>query len=222
MSSFNIKNSLPYQDLANISDIPIYNSIKLNSTKIGDLSEVQEGDVLSYDGEKWIYSTPVQIYNSFLCVLSTQILNTDSSPFIKIFPEYSQIQFMVQNSKIGDDISFNVISRYITINTNGYYQMEIDIGYYKNYVNINPSSIKTIISKSSTEIVELLNSPSYTYHDSSQNVNLSRETCHISYIQYFEEGDSVAIFATEDSGDINSGDCNVIFLSARMLINRLA
>ena len=31
--------------------IYIYNAIKLNSTDIGNLTEAQEGDILTYDGE---------------------------------------------------------------------------------------------------------------------------------------------------------------------------
>ena len=40
--------------LANTSELPIYDASKLNTTVIGDLSNAQTGDQLTWDGEKWV------------------------------------------------------------------------------------------------------------------------------------------------------------------------
>ncbi len=145
MSSFNIKNSLPYQDLLDISNIPIYNSIKLNSTKIGDLSEVQEEDVLSYDGEKWIYSTPVQIpfqvYDSFIFLIEPFILNSDSTNTIKNYPTTSTVKFNTLLYIKGNDLSFDSVSKEVTFNVRGNYRIQADISFIKNSVNPNSSRL---------------------------------------------------------------------------------
>jgi hypothetical protein len=221
MSSFNIKNSLPYQDLLDISNIPIYNSIKLNSTKIGDLSEVQEEDVLSYDGEKWIYSTPVhipfQVYDSFIFLIEPFILNSDSTNTIKNYPTTSTVKFNTLLYKKGNDLSFDSVSKEVTFNVRGNYRIQADISFIKNSVNPNSSntvtSIKTIRSP--------IGSASFTTcHNSSQSINLSKKTINLNWTLVPLAGDKLSIVSSEQS-NIYSGNIIVVPNSSRLFIKRM-
>jgi hypothetical protein len=127
--TFNMKNSAIYQDLANVAEIPIYNALKLNSTNIGNLNDVEDGDLLTWDNtsEEWVYSSPVEVINSMLFVSDPMILNLDTSNFVLDGGRYSRVEFVRQRAVIGNDISFS--DRTITINTAGTYQIDLNTMY---------------------------------------------------------------------------------------------
>ena len=196
--TFNIRNSLLYQDLANVAEIPIYNSIKLNSTNVGNLNDVQDGDLLTWNNytKEWTYSSPIDIINSLLFVTNPIILNLDLTNFVLLNTNYSKIEFTRQRAIIGTDISFS--DRNITINTLGLYQIDLDISYNIQDIDLM-SNVLTILSSSSVKgesPVPFASSNVSSFHNSTGDVTLSKSSAHITYIKNFAAGSNLSVWAT--------------------------
>ena len=101
--NFSVTNSSIYEYISTVSNIPIYNAIKLNSTDIGNLTEAQEGDILTYDGEKWIYSSLDNLDLSSLSINNIEII--DSSRNIKNINSTSSLTLEANTLNYFDSIT---------------------------------------------------------------------------------------------------------------------
>jgi len=217
--TFNMKNSAIYQDLSNVAEIPIYNALKLNSTNIGNLNDVEDGDLLTWDNtaEEWVYSSPIEVINSMLFVSDPMILNLDISNFVLDGERYSRVEFVIQRAVIGTDISFS--GRTITINTAGTYQIDLDISY--EILDLRSSSnILTILSSSSRlgeTPTAFVSSGISSYHHSERDFHLSRSSGHITYVRTFTAGSNLSVWAT------NSTDIRTFLIpdQSRLLVRRI-
>jgi len=132
--NFQIKNTTCDENSLN----PIYNAIQLNSSNIGDLTDAQEGDVLTYDGDKWIYSSIVTDSNNIIFLSSA----TTGDQYLPQHPDFLEYNFEDVVFKIGQDINRTLQGK-IIINNSGTYQIDLNIVYWKDEEDNIASVVQT-------------------------------------------------------------------------------
>jgi hypothetical protein len=185
--NFSVTNSSIYEYISTVSNIPIYNAIKLNSTDIGNLTEAQEGDILTYDGEKWIYSSPIDSLDSILFLTNVTI----TTGHILKYPESSVLTF--NNIELLKGTNISLINGQIIINTGGTYEINMDM----QYNNEGPTILQVVTGLRSQNVGDFPSSFVIT----NSGFDGPSYPSHISYIKTFLSGDILIPFAYYGNGD---------------------
>jgi hypothetical protein len=210
--NFQIKNTTCDENSLN----PIYNAIQLNSSNIGDLTDAQEGDVLTYDGDKWIYSSIVTDSNNIIFLSSA----TTGGQYLPRHPDFLEYNFEDVVFKIGQDINRTLQGK-IIINNSGTYQIDLNIVYWKSAEDNIASVVQTFLKKTDIEG----NSTILPYSISSvTSLDLATSArpveSSINYVNNFILGDEISV-----CGNIRYGTLYVnIYGSAqpRLIVKRIA